>query len=1075
MRTQYLHVVPLSLGLMIGTAVQAQNNDYSNAVMALNPVAYWPLNETTQPPAAYIATNIGTLGAQGNAYYNSAYYPLGGGGYFNQTLFSGPVAGPTSDGVAAAAFNGGANGNDNSGYMLIPEINQNLTAIVPFSAEVWVNPGGGDPNDPTGTSFASTEWAGLLKHGGGGAFYTENANANGGTAGWTISMAGKWVLGPPDGWYQPGLSGFLQTNACWVVDFYSGNNGNNPSMEFMVPFQEPTPQWFHLVLTYDGTNANFYTNGVLAATTLPNTPQSTNNVIAPGQAPVTTPTGAYAFTPVNGVSYVPDTVNPICIGNINESFSIIGDGFDTGNDIGFNCQNFNGSMADAAVYTNVLSSAAVAQHFADATAANTTLYTNDVLSAHPLVFLRMNEPAYVAPNPATFPVANNLGSMGSAGNGLYQPGTTPGIAGPAVAGFGAQSHAVQMNGLDASVDVGGGGFLSGTALDPVGNSAFTVVAWFRGNPADCFGRFQTILGRGDNAWRFSLDNGGAVHWNPGAGPEINTAQNLDDGAWHQIAGVSDGTTASLYVDGVLNVSQGGVNGLGGSVNDLLIGGAPDYTTSDRNFSQQRYFAGQVTQTAFFGSALSAAQIQALYFSADVSPSITKEPAASLIIGQTASGTLTVTAAGSPTLAYQWFNGATALSDVPGNISGSSTSALTISNATTNNSGNYTVVVSNNFGSTTSSIAVVTVSAAPSIVTQPQPATTTLYAGNQVSFTVNAAGAPPLAYQWFLGASPISGATSSNLATAALVGTNTYDVLISNTSGSITSSVVTVIGQAFAVPTSGVFTINYSVGPNSINPYAGVGAYTGDPSTNVWNEIPGPRTTSGFAQSSALTPTLTTINVNYGGNNTGLPNGNVVNGTPSYLTASSDLVNSGAPGFGTSANPTGQFVISDVPQGAYTLYLYGANFDGDRGSTFAVNGAQNDGVHTAVPDNGISSTVNGNVNSPGSDGAGTEVFGEGDNYVFFHTVVPDATGTISGTYVPNSNPLTGQTGEAPFNGLQLALHLISIQKTGANVTLNWSGGSQLQSATSLAGPWTTLSTTTPVVVPITGTEQFFRVF
>ena len=46
-------------------AIQARaDNDYSNAVMSLSPVAYWPLNETTPPPAPYLATNSGTLGAQ---------------------------------------------------------------------------------------------------------------------------------------------------------------------------------------------------------------------------------------------------------------------------------------------------------------------------------------------------------------------------------------------------------------------------------------------------------------------------------------------------------------------------------------------------------------------------------------------------------------------------------------------------------------------------------------------------------------------------------------------------------------------------------------------------------------------------------------------------------------------------------------------------------------------------------------------------------------------------------------------------------------------------------------------------
>ena len=42
---------------------------YSNAVMSLNPVAYWPLQETTRPPSAYVETNLGSLGPIANVYY----------------------------------------------------------------------------------------------------------------------------------------------------------------------------------------------------------------------------------------------------------------------------------------------------------------------------------------------------------------------------------------------------------------------------------------------------------------------------------------------------------------------------------------------------------------------------------------------------------------------------------------------------------------------------------------------------------------------------------------------------------------------------------------------------------------------------------------------------------------------------------------------------------------------------------------------------------------------------------------------------------------------------------------------
>jgi len=69
--------------------------------------------------------------------------------------------------------------------------------------------------------------------------------------------------------------------------------------------------------------------------------------------------------------------------------------------------------------------------------------------------------------------------------------------------------------------------------------------------------------------------------------------------------------------------------------------------------------------------------------------------------------IAVAAVSTPPLVYQWrFNGATLSNG--GSISGATTTSLTIGNAQPTNAGNYTVVVTNAFGSVTSSVAVLTV-------------------------------------------------------------------------------------------------------------------------------------------------------------------------------------------------------------------------------------------------------------------------------------------------------------------------------------------------------------------------------
>ena len=96
-------------------------------------------------------------------------------------------------------------------------------------------------------------------------------------------------------------------------------------------------------------------------------------------------------------------------------------------------------------------------------------------------------------------------------------------------------------------------------------------------------------------------------------------------------------------------------------------------------------------------------------------------------------------------------------------------------------------------------------AKPSITTQPVSLVKT--AGQSVSFSVVAAGYPVPTYQWRKNDTPISGATSASYAIAALAlgDTGTYDVVITNSQGSVTSNSVKLslspssIKAAFTIP------------------------------------------------------------------------------------------------------------------------------------------------------------------------------------------------------------------------------------------------------------------------------------
>ena len=88
----------------------------------------------------------------------------------------------------------------------------------------------------------------------------------------------------------------------------------------------------------------------------------------------------------------------------------------------------------------------------------------------------------------------------------------------------------------------------------------------------------------------------------------------------------------------------------------------------------------------------------------------------------------------------------------------------------------------------------------SINTQPQGTTTPL--GNSVTLSVGATGLTALAYQWYLGSSPLAQATNANLTFTATPATSgAYSVVVTNTYGSLTSQVANVVVVDPMLPSS----------------------------------------------------------------------------------------------------------------------------------------------------------------------------------------------------------------------------------------------------------------------------------
>jgi hypothetical protein len=157
-----------------------------------------------------------------------------------------------------------------------------------------------------------------------------------------------------------------------------------------------------------------------------------------------------------------------------------------------------------------------------------------------------------------------------------------------------------------------------------------------------------------------------------------------------------------------------------------------------------------------------------------------------------SATFSVTAEGEG-LTYQWRKDGA-------DIGGATESSYSIASVGESDAGSYDVVITGDCGSVISDAATLTVQHAPSITDQPD--SQTVNAGDPVTFSVVADGAPPLSYQWRKDGVEISGATDSSYTIDAAQPDDAgdYDVVVSNACGPTTSDVATLTVDEGAAPT-----------------------------------------------------------------------------------------------------------------------------------------------------------------------------------------------------------------------------------------------------------------------------------
>lgn len=768
--------------LLTAIAAQAQS-PYYQAVTNLGPVAYWPLQETVQPPANDIETNLGSLGAVANAVYSST----------NAVKGFTPAA--TADGDTAVSFQSGLNG----GFLAVPLTDQRVAlANGPFTVEAWVYP----------TNY--NNFVGIVCQAGGNP---------GGLNGTTVQ--GGWCLSAQYIAYldSANLRGF--SFHVYNGNSFNGNGGPRGGAEVAVPLNYQLNNWYHLVAVFDGTNNTLYING-------------TNMNSA----------AAYRIPMPAGTSYLRDTWDPLMIGS---SRGMNGNRYGGGIDevalytnalTQTQVTNHYAAASGGGYSSTILADNPYMYWRMDAPAyaapAESTYPTASYYSANGLT---VSVGATPAPANSVYGTATQPGVAGPQFPGLRDPSLGNNSYAVAINGIGG------ANGGTANVNIGNGISVAEAIPVDAGSSAmlnplappFSISVWFRGNPADEDGttantRFQAIVGHTDNGWRFALDTVGKVHFKPGNnGTEITSARVWNDGNWHHLVGTCATNAENLYVDGLLDTTAGSATSFAGSLQDVFIAGDPEYlnggngtyASSPNNTSgyAQRNLAGSVAHFAFFTNALSAAQVGALFAAVGAPPVIVAQPFGP----RTQNGGTTflffgVVASGSAPLAYQWYrtnsSGVLMLVDDGVKYVGSATSQVTVSNLVDSDSGTYFVVITNNYGAVTSSITgnpgLLHVYQEPFITSQtPAGGTLQLVAGQTPStFSVTVVAATnSLAYQWYTNGAAISVATNLSLPLPPVQLANSGTIIqfiVTNSFGSATSAPVTLSVSAPPTPPTNAY-------------------------------------------------------------------------------------------------------------------------------------------------------------------------------------------------------------------------------------------------------------------------------
>ncbi|HWD18573.1 MAG TPA: LamG-like jellyroll fold domain-containing protein [Verrucomicrobiae bacterium] len=382
-------------------------------------------------------------------------------------------------------------------------------------------------------------------------------------------------------------------------------------------------------------------------------------------------------------------------------------------------------------------------------------YPSTILADHPSAYYRLEEPMFST-------VASDSSPNATDAYYVYNGENTSPLLGQA----GIDTNSILFNGGGSDygyVDIPASGLVQPVAQDGTSSGAFTAELWVEPTAFPSTWSVPIEVAQYPNGWNIYISgpdagNGNTAYFYLDMRPSVFAgAANfpIQYQHWYHLVVTFDGANANFYINGVANgpyTATGFVPAIGA---DVHIG-------SGQGVGWTPALAG-VDEVAFYTNVLTPTQIQSHYAIGTNSfrptffgPSVLTDPVSQSVYSGLPA-TFTVGASGTQPLHYQWLKN--------GSPVGTDSSSVTINaQYPADDASSFQVVITNNYGATTSAVATLSVLTGLNMISPPNSITRNV--GSYAAFHVTANGAVPITYGWTVTSNGVTqsipGATNATL-------------------------------------------------------------------------------------------------------------------------------------------------------------------------------------------------------------------------------------------------------------------------------------------------------------------------